>query len=313
MKLLNFLVILIFVFSCGKKDSQLTLEAIDVALTHLSKEECDEALKVLLKLKGQQENPVYLQVLASAYACKADYNEINFIEDDLTTLTTTSAVTIMTSLTKMTKSSQTEVDSDDYVSILNGINTLLGATYGTPGQLARNQKFGTRRSSYLGIQALLLQLVNLGKFLHFYGNVNNTGSKGQGTNSNTCFLNYSHLDATNLINNGLGGVCNTTNDGHPDLDLSSTDGKRRVCEGIVLVANIVDIIDNLELGNNSELKILEDFSEEINLFLDIAEQDGLGQFVTMTSQSDCETALNTPSNLNDIQTYFVLIFEKGLQ
>lgn len=312
-KLFNILVIFILIIGCGKKNSQLTTEAIDVALTHLSKEECDEALKVLLKLDGEEENPIYIQVLASAYACKADYKEINFLEDDLTTLTTTSAVTIMTSLTKMTMSSQTVADSDDYVSILKGINTLLGATYGTPGQLARNQKFGIRRASYLGIQALLLQLVNFGKFLHFYGNVDNTGSKGQGGNTNTCFLNYTHLDAAFLINAGLGGICNTTNDGHPDLDLSSSDGKRRACEGVVLVANIIDIIDNLELGENNDLKVLEDFSEEINLFLDIAEQDGLGQFVTMTSQSDCETALNTPSNLDDLQTYYVLIFEKGLQ
>ena len=313
MQLFKILFILFIIIGCAKKPSELNAEAIDIALTHLSNEECDEAIKILVEVEGEGDNPVYLQVLASAYACKANFNEINFLEDDLATLTTTSAVTIMTSLTKMTMSSESEADSDKYSSILKGINILLASTTGTPGQLARNQKFGSRRGAYLGTQALLLELVNLGKFLNFYGNVNTAGSKGQGSNTNSCFINYTDSDAVNLINSGIGGVCNSISDGHPDLDLNTANGIRRACEGVVMVANIIDIIDNLELSESTDLKILEDFSTQISLLLDFAENAGLDTFIEMRSQSDCETAMNTPSNVEDLQHYYALIFEKGLQ
>jgi hypothetical protein len=313
-RLINYLSILILILSCAKKPSELTAEALDVALSHLSKNECDEALKILLKVENEDDNPVYLQVLASAYACKADFNEVIFVEDDLATLLTTSTQTIMTSLTKMTMSFQSAVDSDNYQSILKGMNILLNATSGVPNQTSRNQKFGPRRGAYIGSQALFLGLVNLGKFLNYFGNVNVAGSKGLGSGTNSCFINYTDTIAENLILiGGIGGICNSVTDGHPDLDLTTDAGRRRACEGVVLIANVIDIIDNLEFSGSDDLKILEEFSAQVNLFLDIAENAGLGSLVNLRSQSDCETLMNTPSNLNDLEHYYALIFEKGLQ
>jgi hypothetical protein len=309
--LILFLILLFY--SCAKSPIEESSDAIDIALTHLSHEECDDALEVLQDLGNQPSNAIYLQVLASAYACKASFNELSFIATDLTVLDATSTETIMTSLVKFSLSSETEADSDNYSNILSGINVLLGSTAGSPSHTGRVTKFGSRKAGDMSVQALILNLVNLGKFLNYYGNVNAAGAKGQGTNTNSCFLNYSDPRATAQISGGVGGVCNSNNDGHPDLDKTTTAGKRRMCEGLVLLTNVIDIIDNLNLSTSTELTVLEDLSTQVNTFLSAATAAGLGSLVTMTSQSTCETAMSTASNLNDLEFFYSIIFEKGLQ
>ncbi len=313
MKNVLILFLILFSYSCAKSPVEESSDAIDVALTYLSHEKCDDALDVLLELGNQPSNGIYLQVLASAYACKAGFNELAFIADDLTTLDATSTETIMTSLVKFSLSSESSADSDDYTNLRSGINVLLGSTTGSPSQTSRTTKFGSRKAGDMGIQALILNLVNLGKFLNYYGNVNAAGAKGQGTNTNSCFLNYSDARATAQIGAGVGGVCNSNNDGHPDLDKSTTAGKRRMCEGLVLLTNVIDILENLDLSTSSELDVLEDLATQVNTFLTAATAAGLGTLVTMTSQSTCETAMSTASNLNDLEFFYSIVFEKGLQ
>ncbi len=305
--------LILFSYGCAKGPTEKTSDAIDVALTYLSYEKCDDALEVLQDLGNQPSNAIYLQVLASAYACKVSFNELSFIATDLTVLDATSTETIMTSLVKFSTSPESEVDSDNYSNILSGINVLLGSTTGSPSHSGRVTKFGSRKAGDMSVQALILNLVNLGKFLNYYGNVNVAGAKGQGTNTNTCFLNYSDPRATAQIGAGVGGVCNSNNDGHPELDKTTATGKRRMCEGLVLLTNVIDIIDNLDLSSSTELTILEDLSTQVNTFLTAATAAGIGSLVTMTSQSTCETAMATASNLNDLEFFYSIIFEKGLQ
>ncbi len=313
MKNVLILFLILLFYSCAKSPIEESSDAIDIALTHLSHEKCDDALEVLQDLGNQPSNAIYLQVLASAYACKASFNELSFIATDLTVLDATSTETIMTSLVKFSLSSETEADSDNYSNLLSGINVLLGSTTGSPSHTGRVTKFGSRKAGDMSVQALILNLVNLGKFLNYYGNVNASGAKGQGSNTNSCFINYSDPRATSQIGAGVGGVCNSNNDGHPDLDKTTTAGKRRMCEGLVLLTNVIDIIDNLDLSSSTELTILEDLSTQVNTFLSAATAAGIGSLVTMTSQSTCETAMSTASNLNDLEFFYSIIFEKGLQ
>ena len=314
MKNVLILFLILLFYSCAKSPVEESSDAIDVALTYLSHEKCDEALEVLQDLGNQPSNAIYLQVLASAYACKASFNELSFIATDLTVLDATSTETIMTSLVKFSLSSETEADSENYSNLLSGINVLIGSTTGSPSHLGRVTKFGSRKAGDMSVQALILNLVNLGKFLNYYGNVNAAGAKGQGTNTNTCFLNYSDPRATAQISSQVGiNVCDTNNDGHPELDKTTTAGKRRMCEGLVLLTNVIDIIDNLDLSSSTELTVLEDLSTQVNTFLTAATAAGIGNLVTMTSQSTCETAMATVSNLNDLEFFYSIIFEKGLQ
>lgn len=307
---LTLFIILLF-SSCSKTPEEKTSEAIDLALTHLSAGDCEDALKVLQDAGYQNSNGLYLQVLASAHACKASFNEISFVSVDLAAINTTSSNTILKTISIMSTSTETEADSVPFTSILSGINVLLNSTTGKPSQTSRNDKFGTRRGGDIGVQALILNFVNLGKFLHFYGSVNAAGLKGGQPGSNTCFLNYS--DPRAQLITGIGtGSCLTDNDGHPDLDVGTDDGKRRVCEGLMLVTNVLDILNSLDLSASSSLNKFETISNQVNSLKTVAVAAGLGTLINMTSQSECEDYLSVPAQLLDMEYLYALIFEKGL-
>lgn len=309
----NFFILftILLITSCAQNPQEKLAEAIDRALTHLSAGDCDAAIDVLEDSESDGDDPVYIQVLSSAYACKSDFDEVAFISDDLSAIDTTSSNTILASLTKMSLSTETAADSANYTNIRTAINTILNSTT-TIGQVARTTKFGTRKAGDLGVQALILNIVNMGKFLHYYGNVNASGVKGGGSGTNSCFLNYNDPRAQALTGVST-GACTVDNDGSADLDQSTATGKRRICEGAMLLTNTIDILDNLDLSNSSTLSKLEDISTQVNSFKTAATAAGLGTIVNMTSQSVCETYLQTPAQLLDMEYFYALVFESGLQ
>jgi hypothetical protein len=305
------LFIILFLSSCAQKPEEKINEAIDRALTHLSSGECDAAIDVLEDSGGGNSDAIYIQVLSSAYACKADFNEIAFISDDLTDIDASSSANILKSMSIMSLSDESAADSANYTNVRTAINTILNTT--SPiGQTERTAKFGTRKAGDLGVQALILNIVNFGKFLNFYGNVSGTGVKGGGAASNSCFLNYNDPRAQALTGVST-GACTVDNDGSIDLDQTTAVGKRRICEGAMLLTNAINILDNLDLSNSSTLSKLEDISSQVNSFKTAATAAGLGTIINMTSQSQCETFLNTPAQLLDMEYFYALVFETGLQ
>lgn len=313
-------VILLFIFilsSCAQNTNEKVREAIDRALTFLSSDECDEAIQVLEDAGMQTDNAIYLQVLASAYACKAGYNEISFVLDDLTNIDTTDGFTIFSSISTLSLSSESSVESTNYTSIRTALELLHNSTT-TAGQVAREEKFGARKAGDMGVQALLLNVVLLGKFLNYYGNVNSSGVKGLGTvSSNTCFINYTEATAQTIVSAlPAANHCNSNSDGHPELSFVAANletTKRRLCEGLMTITNLIDILENVDLSGSSELGGLEDIASEITQYKVDAEAAGLGTLINTLSQSECETLLDTPANLDDMQTLYAMLFEAGLQ
>ncbi len=307
--------ILLLLISCGPNPSEKTTAAIDIALTLLSKDECDEAIEVLEEAGYQSSNGIYLQVLASAYACKANFREVDFLLTDLAPMDTTNINTILKSISIMSLSDESTVDSMEYISIGTGLSIILESTSGAPSQQSREAKFGIRRAGDMGIQALILGLVNLGKFINLYGNAGPSGLKGGGSNSpaNTCFMNYTDVTSAGTVTTGgVTGACTTATNGHPSLSRSTAVGRRRLCEGLVLFTNIIDILENLDISSNSQLSKLNDISSKVSPLRTMATAAGLGTLISMTSQSDCETAMATSSNLDKLEQFYVLIYEKGL-
>lgn len=305
------LIILLIVSACGKNTVEKTDEAIDIALTHLSARECDDALEVLQDLGMQADNGVYLQVLASAYACKAGFDEITFVANDLQNMVTTSGQTIFKSLATMSLSAETEADSLEYSAIKTGLNIILDSTSASPAQADRNAKFGSRKGGDMGVQALILGLVNFGKFLRYYGNADSTGVKGTLPGSD-CFINYNDPRAQLVIAGGSSGACNANNEGHPDLDQTTADGKRRMCEGLVLLTNTLDVLNNIDFSNSSTLSKFDTVKSKVNDFKSAAAAAGLGSIMDMTSQDDCEAFVAVPAQLLDLEYFYALTFELGL-
>lgn len=307
--------ILLFFVSCGPNAVDKTNSAIDIALTHLSNEECDDAIDVLEEAGNQSSNGIYLQVLASAYACKGGFREVDFLLNDLAVINTASFPNIMKSLSIMSLSEESVVDSGEYTAVGTGLSILLQSTSGAPSQVSRETKFGTRRAGDMGIQALMLGLVNLGKFINLYGNASSSGVKGGGSNTpaNSCFLNYTDPVAVGVVTGaGQTGSCTTANDGHGSLSRSTTAGRRRLCEGLVLFTNLIDILENLNISTNSQLSALNQIATQIAPIKIAATAAGLGALISMTSQSDCEAAMATSANLDKLEQFYVAIYEKGL-
>jgi hypothetical protein len=283
----------------------------------------------LLEEVGRQPtDPIYLQVLSSAYACRAGFDEISFIASDIP-LISSSALGLMKSLTRFSDSAESAADSPNYRDTREAINVLLGTSGAAePSQLSRNSAFGARKSGDIGIQILLLSISQFGKFLHFYGNVDSDGDKGegaanadeQGAVASTCFLKYDDSRAVTFLQAGppyQGGVCNNLvlDQGHPDLTLAGAQTNRRLCEGLMLLTNIIDTINNIDLPSNSSLSALSNISDDITAFKTTATalDPQLATLLNTTSQSRCETLLETPAEKNNMQYIYALIFETGLK
>lgn len=323
LRILILVCILFTLMSCSQKSSEKIDDAVDVALTYLSDEKCDAAIDILEDVGRDRTNAIYLQVLASAYACRAGYNEVRFLSDDITRV---SGTTLMTSLTTLTLSPETEADSQSYEDLREALNVLLHVDSNQPSQSRRTEIFGPRKAGDLGIQALFLSLTQLGRYLHFYGNVNSAGAKGEGlpnvdeqtSSVSKCFAEYTSTQALALITAGEGGACTNGNFvGHPDLSFQVADmevTKRRMCEGLMLITNVLDILNNLTLPNDPSMGDISDVGSSVNAAkaLIIGINPALEVLLETTSQATCESLVANSAEFNNLQDIYAALFEKGL-
>lgn len=328
MRSLFILALLLFFTSCGKTPEEESDEAIDLALTYLSSNKCEEAIDVLEDIGRQRENSIYLQVLASAYACRAGFSEIDFLDTEIDKIDS-SVSGLMKSLTTLKWSSQTEADSADYEDMKEALDVILNIDSEQPSQDHREEVFGLRKAGDMGVQALFMSIAQLGKFLHLYGNVNATGVKGggaantdeQGATASTCFAAYTAVNAQTALTPAIAGACRypgpATYVGHPDLSFAAPDlvvTKRRLCEGLMLVTNIIDILNNLTLTDDS-YGDLTSVTATVNTYkTNITNASpALATLINTTSQEECETLVAGGSEFDNLQYIYALLFEVGLQ
>lgn len=300
--LLPTLIFLFFLTACGDNPQEEALKGIDEALTFLSAEECDKAIKVLEDLEDQDENPVYFKTYASAYACKAAFNMIDFVANDVSAI---DDANLLSSMSILSTSDESAVDSAAYVALRSALSILGRADF---KQATRNSDFGLRHGEDMGVQVLIYALTEFGKYLNWYGNVDATGKKGAGTNTNSCYLNYSYAAAIAVVTALPGtNACNVANDGHPDLNGAKK--IQRMCEGITLVTNIFDVLNTLDLSTSSTLASLEDIVTEINSYRTAADAAGVGYLLDVTSPTACEALLANASDMNNAELLFALVLE----
>lgn len=312
--------IIFFLFilaSCAKSPEEETLEAIDVAQTYLSDRDCEKAINILEKSGRRMGDPVYVQVLASAYACRSGFSTIDFIDVDIPNINT-SSTGLMRSLSILSQSEETVSDSQKYSDLRTALEILLASGGGSqPSQAARTQTFGSRKAGDIGLQIILLTVVQFGKFLNNYGNVGATGIKGAGSNTNSCIMDYTYANAQAAITLVGTDACSVFNDGHPDLSLAPANlatTKRRLCEGLILLTNLIDVLDNIDVSGNDTLEDLESVATVAKSFKTtaVSADPTLATLLNTTSQSACETTLDTASELNNMQLIYASIFESGL-
>jgi hypothetical protein len=321
-----FLFLIFFCTSCAKTKSEKTDEAIDVALTYLSDSQCSKAIKVLESAGRTTANPIYLQVLASAYACRGGYSEIDFLTTEVNKIDSTLAG-FMKSLTTFIWSDESEADSDTYVDFQEAIDILLYVDDQQPSQVRREAKYGTRKAGDMAVQALFLGLSQLGKFLDFYGNVNVLGVKGggapntdeQGATASTCFITYTYGPSIAYLGSGAGGACISPGSfvGHPNLSLAGASlatTKIRMCQGLMLITNIIDILDNTTFPTGAPFDDLASVATTIGALKTAvtAANPALVTLLDTTSQEVCESLVSDSTEFNNLQLIYALLFETNL-
>jgi hypothetical protein len=309
-------------FSCAKTDEQATLSAIREARYFLTSLDCQKAKDVLDKVGPVNDNPDFVSVYASSLACQAGYTDLGMALDNLADIDT-SGGSMLGSFAAFESSNETTVDATTYSKIVEAINYIIQANGGVqPSTTARLAEYGTSDGNDLSMQALLMITVAMGKYFAFYGNTDASGVKGAGsvTGGDKC-IGFYPFDAqvnTTLVGNPLNG-CNEANAGHAALDFGTVTEAivhRRMCEGIILFNNLFEILSNIDLSSNDSLGNISDVSSTISDLFTLAEtaEDALpwggtsvATMKSMTSQSLCEA-----QTTDDIQRYFVLIFETNL-
>jgi hypothetical protein len=308
---LSIIFTLAFIFSCSNSSDEKVRKAIDIAQTHLSFNRCDEAIAALADVGPKPGNAIYTQVLASAHACRGGFSEINFLLDDLGNIQTADFSSILRSLATLSLSNETTADSSNYIHLRSAISHLR-VPASNPTHNGRVASFGNRKAGDLSVQQLFLSLTQLGKFLNYYGSVNNDGDKGQRAPNNNCFLTYTD-PAVNvfIFNNPDTGSCTGSPTGHPDLAFNLSTTRRRLCEGIVLFNNVIDILESIDFSTIDPLQDLATLGNTIDVFKSQITDPGILALLGITTQSACEAyAVN---NFVDIQRFFGFIVEVGLQ
>jgi hypothetical protein len=326
LRLFLFLILTLALGSCGKSSEKEESSALSKAQGLLTLKKCDEAIELLEELGRNDDNPVYLQVLSSAYACRAGFENINFLSNDLKSIKADSA-NFMRSLSILSLSKEKEADSQAVKDLTEALRILLESNGSEPSQLARESKFGPIKAADMGIQAVFLSIVGLGKFLNFYGNVDIIGNKGegaassdeQGANPSECFIPYTDssallylqtLPATNACNNY------PTTNAHPNLSFSTdlVKTKSRLCGGLILVTNIIDILSNISLPDASfldKVKEISTFSQALKDSI-IQANPQLENLINTTSRESCEALMENNGEFNNMQLLYAVLFETGL-
>ena len=259
--------------SCGFDAQENRDNAILTANIQLGSRNCDEALDALNAAPFSWKDATFLKTLSLSHACKGKFDVITLFTDDLP-LFGTVADSAFGGLTRFSSSSDMESPTDnDYESVQTALDYLLYAggisKDEDPTPVRREANFGEAETQEIEMLAFYELLVNLGRFLNYYGNTGSDGAKGGGAQANKCFIVYDDLPLENTgglftLRSFFDGVTplgrvtgsctepRSADSGHEFL-YNTTNGERsveRLCEGVVLINNFFGLLPRV-LGSVS--------------------------------------------------------------
>lgn len=304
----HFIFLIFLLASCGGDEADVT-NAVDEANFLLTDRQCIPARQVLDQVGYQATNARYIAAYATTYACEASYSTVTFFGSDISKVASTGNGFFGSLATFTTSDDMTSPTDSDFVNLNSAINTILYAGNQTSSSSAnRATVFSTSELNNLNAQALYMVLVNLGRWLYLYGNASTTGVKGSGTNpsSNTCLYTYpaGNLVAIDAINDGNTGSCtDAANVGSSYMMTgNATEEKARLCQGIVLFNNFIDLIVNVTFtsANSGELSNLGTTFN--SLCQDVAQFSA--DLCALRDQSSCEA-----QSITDLEIFSAWLFE----
>lgn len=307
-------------FSCGKNADDKLNEALLDAQIALGSGDCQHAIDTLEVHGRVNTNAHYLKTLASAYACRAGYSTPTFFTSDLALTATPPPLGGMTKYSTSSVSVSAPLQNDSMFSDLQtAINILLYAgnisSTAEPTAANRAKKFNSTDAGEINSQLLFMELVQLGKYMRYYGNGSASGVKGSGTatGNNKCFTSYSNAPAAvQAAIPGFPGACKSIASSHVETvsTITAATRKTRLCQGVVLLNGIFDLLPSVvgaasggSLAAVSGLTAALTVAKNALLVLDPT----VGTVLLTVSQSSCED--NTVVTVPNIESYFAGMME----
>ena len=322
MKVLSLVLFILFI-SCAKQPEEAVLSAKREALSYLTEGNCDKALEALESVNPNSNDGVYVSLLASVYECRADYRELDTVLNNLDALDADQTNLFATMAAFESGQEETAPDSVKYLNIMKAIDTISRSS-ASPSTASRIELFGSFGGNDLNYQLLLLTTIGISKYLGAYGNVNTSGNKGAGAGTARCLAQYTYANITagsGYLDQLTNGTCDSSTQSNSETSILSADGEyvRRLCEGVVLYNNFLDLLVNITLpSDTTELGNLVDVSSVLTLFkaTAIAAFGVTGDAASITTYENirtvdsCTSTANLNStNKNHLEAYFSVFLE----
>lgn len=323
-RFLILLVLSVLLFSCGKNTDDKTADAILSANIALGKGDCQSAITILEDNGRVNTNSFYLKTLASAYACRAGYSTLTFFTSDLSKTASHLPFGGLATYSTSSASVLTTLQADqNFKDLQTAMNILLYAggidSTTEPTSAERSKYFNSTELSEINSQLLYMNLVQLGRYLYYYGNsTGTTGTKGSGTAGNSCFSSYvnAHANVKAILTAAAGTCTNTTTVAASHAQLSSAitaaTRKTRLCHGVVLLNNVFTLFPTVVASIYSNQADRDQVLSSINLIslakdALIAADSTTRVAATTLSQAICEDDSNV--SVSNIESYFAGLME----
>lgn len=301
----NFLFIFlsIVLIACGKTDDEKVESAIYKANLLLSSNQCQAALNELAGIAAQPSNYLYVSTLASAYACRADFSSYHFFTTDLENLDA-DETDFLNSLSIFSSSTETQAESDSFLDMQDGIDTLmLAGSLAYPEALDRISVFGAQKANDLHLQSLYMLLAQMGKWFHYYGGVNTTTGIKSG-----CLYSYTNGVAQALIDGNPTGACANPYTG-VRLSGNTEDTIRQMCYPVVLYNNLMDVLINVNISSGDSNYNLDEILDNVQTtYEDVCTSDAnMETLCSMRLVQDCVDEYAADNTY--LQVFFAGFFE----
>jgi hypothetical protein len=307
-------------FSCGKSSEEENLSAKRLARFYLSEGKCSKALSALEDASPSSDDQVYISLLASVYQCRADYKELTTVLGNLDALDANTMNLFKTMAAFDSAQEVTAPDDSKYVNILKAIE-VISSSSSDEGSLQRVAKFGRYGGSNLNYQLLLLTTIGLSKYFGAYGNIDSDGGKGSSGVGVVCLAQYNYANVAGYLDALTDDNCESSTQASSQTSIDIVDDQyiRRLCEGVVLYNNFLDLLVNLTLPQNtSELGNLVDVSSVLADFKSAAiiyfgasgDSASITTYENIRNFSTCEEVASTNiTNKNHLEAYFSVFLE----
>lgn len=310
----------IFFSGCGKDSDQKRADALLSARIKLTNGDYQGAIDTLESIGRDPNSADYMSTLSSAYAGKAGFSEIKLLGSDIAQISASGTTSALGGFARFsTSANQIDPELDaKFLNLQKAIDLLLYAgNVSSSSHSNRASKFSKRDIGNLNTQMIYMITAQIGKFVNYYGNASaTTGRKGLGTSfTNECFYQYTDATAltaiTYLNTNPLNNICDSADPGHPDILGATAQTISRMCRGVVLFNNYIDLFINTALGTASNVTNLSNFSSTINTYINSSCQVSnagnvnLGALCSVKDQDTCESV----ATISTLEVYFAAIFE----